>query len=122
MSSFIVAFFLSLWCLFTHSLTHSPLSARSCLPDLAPSPTLLTEFGSVIHACRLEDNVFVGAGSTVLDGSVIGTGAIVTAGSLVSPNTQIPAGQVTFVLPLPPLSFFFGPHVCWLSVCLCVWC
>eukprot|EP00245_Coleochaete_scutata_P006041 TRINITY_DN20151_c0_g1_i1.p1 TRINITY_DN20151_c0_g1~~TRINITY_DN20151_c0_g1_i1.p1 ORF type:complete len:257 (+),score=46.86 TRINITY_DN20151_c0_g1_i1:213-983(+) len=49
---------------------------------------------AVLHACTVEDESFVGMGSTLLDGVVVEKGAIVAAGSLVTQNTRIPSGQI----------------------------
>jgi gamma-carbonic anhydrase len=48
----------------------------------------------VIHGCRLEDESFVGMGSTVMDGCVMERGAMLGAGSLLSPGKTIRSGQL----------------------------
>ena len=48
----------------------------------------------IIHGCRLENESFVGMGSTVMDGCVIEQGAMLGAGSLLSPGKIIKAGQL----------------------------
>lgn len=48
----------------------------------------------VIHGCRLEDESFVGMGSTVMDGCVIERGAMLGAGSLLVPGKTIKSGQL----------------------------
>jgi carbonic anhydrase/acetyltransferase-like protein (isoleucine patch superfamily) len=48
----------------------------------------------VIHGCRLENQSFVGMGSTVMDGCVIEEGAMLGAGSLLSPGKVIKANQL----------------------------
>jgi carbonic anhydrase/acetyltransferase-like protein (isoleucine patch superfamily) len=42
-----------------------------------------------IHGARVEDDVLVGMGATLLDGVVVGKGAVVAANSLVRAGTQI---------------------------------
>jgi carbonic anhydrase/acetyltransferase-like protein (isoleucine patch superfamily) len=48
----------------------------------------------VIHGCRLENESFVGMGSTVMDGCVIEQGAMLGAGSLLSPGKVIKSNQL----------------------------
>jgi carbonic anhydrase/acetyltransferase-like protein (isoleucine patch superfamily) len=48
----------------------------------------------VIHGCRLENESFVGMGSTVMDGCVIEEGAMLGAGSLLSPGKIIKSNQL----------------------------
>ena len=42
-----------------------------------------------IHGAKIEDDVLVGMGATLLDGVVVGQGAVVAANSLVLSNTKI---------------------------------
>lgn len=49
---------------------------------------------SVLHACTVEDESFVGMGSTILDGAVVEKGAMVAAGSVVTQRTRVPSGQI----------------------------
>jgi carbonic anhydrase/acetyltransferase-like protein (isoleucine patch superfamily) len=49
---------------------------------------------SVLHACTVEDESFVGMGSTILDGAVVEKGAMVAAGSVVAEKTHVPSGQI----------------------------
>jgi carbonic anhydrase/acetyltransferase-like protein (isoleucine patch superfamily) len=48
----------------------------------------------IIHGCRLENESFIGMGSTVMDGCVVEQGAMLGAGSLLSPGKIIKAGQL----------------------------
>jgi len=48
----------------------------------------------IIHGCRLEDESFIGMGSTVMDGCVIERSAMLGAGSLLSPGRIIKARQL----------------------------
>ncbi|EFA76939.1 trimeric LpxA-like domain-containing protein [Heterostelium album PN500] len=50
--------------------------------------------GSIIHACKIEDDVHIGAGSIVYDGAVVEAGAQLEAGSLVTAGKRVPAGQL----------------------------
>lgn len=45
--------------------------------------------GAIIHGATLENNVMVGAGAQVLDGSVVEKGAIIEPGSVVTPGTRV---------------------------------
>jgi len=42
-----------------------------------------------LHGCKIDDNVLIGMGSTVLDNVHIATGSVVAAGALVLAGTQI---------------------------------
>jgi carbonic anhydrase/acetyltransferase-like protein (isoleucine patch superfamily) len=48
----------------------------------------------LIHGCRLEDESFVGMGSTVMDDCVIERGAMLGARSLLSPGKIVKPGQL----------------------------
>lgn len=54
---------------------------------------------AILHACRIEDEVLIGMGATVLDGAVIGTQSIVGANSLVTKNTKVPPGSLVLGSP-----------------------
>jgi carbonic anhydrase/acetyltransferase-like protein (isoleucine patch superfamily) len=49
---------------------------------------------SLLHACTIETNVFVGMGAIVLDEAVVEGGAMVAAGALVSPKKRVLKGQL----------------------------
>lgn len=49
---------------------------------------------ALVHACKLENNSFVGMSATVMDGVVVEEGAMVAAGALVTPGKRIPKGQL----------------------------
>ncbi len=49
---------------------------------------------SLLHACTVETNAFVGMGAIVLDEAVVEGGAMVAAGALVSPKKRVPKGQL----------------------------
>lgn len=48
----------------------------------------------LLHACRLEDNCFVGMRATLMDDVVVEPFAMVAAGALVTPGKRIPTGQL----------------------------
>lgn len=54
---------------------------------------------AVVHGCTLEDNVLVGMGAIVMDGSVVGSNSVIAAGAVVLPGTQIPPGSVFAGVP-----------------------
>lgn len=54
---------------------------------------------SIIHACRIEDEVLVGMGATVMDGAVIGARSIIGAHALVTQHTVIPPGSMVLGAP-----------------------
>ncbi|CAE8625748.1 unnamed protein product [Polarella glacialis] len=46
--------------------------------------------GCILHGCKIEDDVLVGMGSTVLNNVVIGRGSVVGAGAVVLEGTEVP--------------------------------
>lgn len=61
---------------------------------------------AVLHGCTLEDESYIGASATVLDGAHVEKHAIVESGSLVRQNTRIPSGEV------PSFFFFISTFSC----------
>jgi len=55
--------------------------------------------GVVLHGCRVDDEVLVGMGSTVLNGAHIGSGSIVAAGAVVTQGTEIPPNSLVAGVP-----------------------
>jgi carbonic anhydrase/acetyltransferase-like protein (isoleucine patch superfamily) len=55
--------------------------------------------GVVLHGCRVEDDVLVGMGSTVLNGAHIGSGSIIAAGAVVTQGTEIPPNSLVAGVP-----------------------
>jgi carbonic anhydrase/acetyltransferase-like protein (isoleucine patch superfamily) len=49
---------------------------------------------ALLHACRLQDDCFIGMRSTVMDDAVVETGAMVAAGALVTPGKRVPSGEL----------------------------
>lgn len=63
------------------------------------APTIIgnrvtVEAGAILHACKLDDECYVGIGANVLDGSVIGTQSMIAPGSVVAPGTIVSPGQL----------------------------
>lgn len=54
---------------------------------------------AVVHGCTLDDNVLVGMGAIIMDGSVIGKNSVIAAGAVVLPGTQVPQGSVFAGVP-----------------------
>lgn len=54
---------------------------------------------AVLHACTVDDEVLVGMGAIVLDGSEIGARSIIGAGALVTGGTIIPPGSLVLGSP-----------------------
>lgn len=48
----------------------------------------------LLHACRLEDNSFVGMGAIVMDGTIVESEAWVAAGALVTERKIIKSGEI----------------------------
>jgi carbonic anhydrase/acetyltransferase-like protein (isoleucine patch superfamily) len=53
-----------------------------------------------LHACYLEDNVFVGMGTTILDNAYLEKNVMVGAGSLIPPNKRLETGYLYFGNPI----------------------
>jgi carbonic anhydrase/acetyltransferase-like protein (isoleucine patch superfamily) len=49
---------------------------------------------ALLHACRLEDDCFIGMRATVMDDAVVESGAMVAAGALVTPGKRVPGGEL----------------------------
>lgn len=54
---------------------------------------------AIVHACTVEDEVLIGMGAIILDGSVIGSQSIIGANATVTPRTQIPPGSLVLGSP-----------------------
>ncbi len=54
---------------------------------------------AVLHACTIGDEVLVGMGAIVLDGTVIGAQSIIGAGALVTGGKNIPEGSLVLGSP-----------------------
>jgi len=54
---------------------------------------------AILHACTVKDEVLIGMGAIVLDGSVIGERSIIGAGSLITGGTIIPPGSLVLGSP-----------------------
>jgi gamma-carbonic anhydrase len=54
---------------------------------------------AILHACTVKDEVLVGMGAIVLDGSVIGERSIIGAGALITGGTVIPPGSLVLGSP-----------------------
>lgn len=49
---------------------------------------------AVLHACKVEDNAFIGIQSCVMDDCIVESGAMVAAGALVTPGKIVKAHEV----------------------------
>ncbi|MFF7731144.1 gamma carbonic anhydrase family protein [Streptomyces sp. NPDC008001] len=49
---------------------------------------------AVLHGCTVEDDVLIGMGAIVLNGSRIGSGCVLTAGTVIPENRHVPARSV----------------------------
>jgi len=54
---------------------------------------------AILHACMIDDEVLVGMGSIVMDGTEIGSRSIIGAGALVTMGTKIPPGSLVLGSP-----------------------
>src|SRR5438067_9885498 len=55
--------------------------------------------GAIVHACTVHDEVLVGMGATILDGTVIGERSLIGANALVTQKTEVPAGSLVLGSP-----------------------
>ncbi len=55
--------------------------------------------GSVVHGCKIEDNVIIGMNATVLNGAEIGKNSIVAANALIPPEKMFPQNSVIMGVP-----------------------
>ncbi|HXT39224.1 MAG TPA: gamma carbonic anhydrase family protein [Candidatus Angelobacter sp.] len=54
---------------------------------------------AIVHACRIEDEVLIGMGATILDGAVVGAQSLVGAHALVTQRTVVPPGSLVVGSP-----------------------
>ena len=54
---------------------------------------------AILHACTIGDEVLVGMGAVVLDGSIVGEQSLIGARALVTGGTKIPAGSLVLGSP-----------------------
>jgi len=54
---------------------------------------------AMLHACKIEDEVLIGMGATILDGAEIGARSIIGASALVTGRTKIPPGSLVLGSP-----------------------
>ena len=80
----------------THDVTHVMLNANSSLQGMS--------FKEKIGCIEIQDNVFVGAGTTILYNVRIGSNVIIGAGSLV--NKDIPSNSVAAGIPAQVIGTF----------------
>ncbi|WP_439573125.1 gamma carbonic anhydrase family protein [Phreatobacter sp.] len=52
-----------------------------------------------LHGCSVGDNVLVGIGATIMDGSVIGENSIIAGGSFLKEGTVIPPNSIVAGVP-----------------------
>ena len=55
--------------------------------------------GAVLHGCTIEDNVLIGMGAILMDGSLIMKNCIVGAGALVTAGKNFPEGSLVMGAP-----------------------
>jgi carbonic anhydrase/acetyltransferase-like protein (isoleucine patch superfamily) len=54
---------------------------------------------AIVHACTVGDEVLIGMGATILDGTVIGRQSLIGANALLTQSTQIPPGSLVLGSP-----------------------
>jgi carbonic anhydrase/acetyltransferase-like protein (isoleucine patch superfamily) len=55
-----------------------------------------------LHACKLEDDCFIGMGSLVMDDVVVEKGGMLGAGSMLTPGKILPSGELWAGRPAKP--------------------
>jgi carbonic anhydrase/acetyltransferase-like protein (isoleucine patch superfamily) len=83
---------------------HSNIQDGSVVHVADDLPAIIGEWVTVghnatVHACTIEDEVLVGMGAIILDGSHIGARSIIGAGATVTPRTVIPPGSLVLGSP-----------------------
>lgn len=64
---------------------------------------------SVLHGCRLDDDVLVGMGAIVLNGAHVGARSLVGAAALVTEGTEVDADTVVVGAPARPRELALPP-------------
>jgi carbonic anhydrase/acetyltransferase-like protein (isoleucine patch superfamily) len=54
---------------------------------------------AILHGCRIDDDVLIGMGAIVLNGSHIGSGSIIGAGALIAEGVSIPPDSLVVGIP-----------------------
>ena len=54
---------------------------------------------AVLHGCTLEDEVLVGMGAVLLNGTRVGRGSLIAAGAVLLEGTQVPPGSLVAGVP-----------------------
>ena len=54
---------------------------------------------AIVHACTIDDEVLVGMGAIVMDGTEIGARSVIGAGALVTQHQKIPPGSLVLGSP-----------------------
>lgn len=62
-------------------------------------PTLIGDnvtigHAALLHACKLENDCFIGMRATIMDDVIVESGAMVAAGALVTPGKRVPRGEL----------------------------
>lgn len=55
--------------------------------------------GAIVHGCRIDDEVLIGMGATILDGAEVGARSIIGANALVTLGMKIPPGSLVLGSP-----------------------
>jgi carbonic anhydrase/acetyltransferase-like protein (isoleucine patch superfamily) len=55
--------------------------------------------GAILHACKIDDEVLIGMGATVLDGAEIGARSVIGANALVTQGMKVPPGSMVLGAP-----------------------
>ena len=54
---------------------------------------------AILHACSIDDEVLIGMGAIVMDGTTVGARSIIGAGALVTMHTKVPPGSLVLGAP-----------------------
>ncbi|MGA3170046.1 MAG: gamma carbonic anhydrase family protein [Chthoniobacteraceae bacterium] len=54
---------------------------------------------AILHACKVDDEVLIGMGATILDGAQIGARSVIGANALITQGTKIPPGSLVLGAP-----------------------
>ncbi|WP_066502757.1 gamma carbonic anhydrase family protein [Abyssisolibacter fermentans] len=67
---------------------------------------------AILHSCKIGNNVLVGMGSIILDGSEIEDNVLIGAGSVVTPGKKIPSGSLVLGSPARVIRELTEDEIC----------
>ena len=82
-------------CIGNNCVLHTAASTASGISaQLVIQQDVVVQNGCTLYSCIINDKVFIGYNSVILEGAIIEEGAIIAPNSVVPANRVVPAGQV----------------------------